>query len=232
MNKFMVLVALTLSAPLFAFSVTKTTTAQGLFLQSNPYADFKDPYVTPQIEMITKELDALIASGVITANDFIPLNYEPGVLFLSFVDATNDALLQALGPDNKLNLKTESTGIADLDFLFKLIGATELKIDQYLSFEISIPTDVNPRGLALALELSPQVSWAEENGVFSMGGNEPLQRLPGNPALDRITIGWGDCPAGCINNAHRYYEVKWNGGLGQYQVNLIAQTGDDPSLRP
>jgi hypothetical protein len=39
----------------------------------------------------------------------------------------------------------------------------------------------------------------------------------------RIVIGWGDCPAGCINQHHWVYAVTRSG-----EVSLVSEEGDEP----
>lgn len=43
----------------------------------------------------------------------------------------------------------------------------------------------------------------------------------------KITIGWGDCPAGCINRHIWTYQVSRDGGL-----QVLAESGDEVPASP
>ena len=97
-----------------------------------------------------------------------------------------------------------------------------------IAADVASPADAAARVIATdprfegAIELSPDIIGASKYWE--------AEALDGGAYQITMTIGWGDCPAGCINRHVWVYSVSADG-----QVELIEESGDpipDGSLPP
>ncbi|MEO5703440.1 MAG: hypothetical protein ABIZ52_02775 [Candidatus Limnocylindrales bacterium] len=76
---------------------------------------------------------------------------------------------------------------------------------------------------ALVIASNPLFAGAVELSVDLIGASKWWVATPlaGGGFTIVMTVGWGDCPAGCINRHVWTYEVKGDGAL-----SLVTETGD------
>lgn len=84
---------------------------------------------------------------------------------------------------------------------------------------------LHPERLAEDYSRVPSLLYAEPNGIWSnQADNYPLLIDGGISYLFRY--GWGDCPAGCINNRFWYFKVYEVSGEVEYLGTFVSP--DDP----
>lgn len=110
------------------------------------------------------------------------------------------------------------TGFDDL-FAEYPLAEMRLLIDTYLVLEFVEP--LHPVNLAALIGAIDGVIWAEPNGVGGDGDDITIEAL-GWYVFKR---GWGDCPAGCINN--HYWDVRVQDGV----ATIVEEWGDDLPVR-
>lgn len=76
---------------------------------------------------------------------------------------------------------------------------------------------------ALVIATNPMFAGTMEQRPDVIGASRwwTAEALPGGGYRIEVTIGWGDCMAGCIERHIWTYEVDANGGL-----KLVSETGD------
>ena len=84
---------------------------------------------------------------------------------------------------------------------------------------VSSPTDA----AALVIATNPLFAGAAELRPDMIGASKywKAEVLPNGGYRIELTIGWGDCPAGCIERHIWTFDVDATGG-----VNLVGETGD------
>lgn len=121
------------------------------------------------------------------------------------------------------------TGNAAVD---ALVAEYELSVREYYEWSIGdvavlrAARPLNAAALAARFEPIPGVIWAERNGAGGDGNDIRAQPHGDGWRLD-YSIGFGDCPAGCIG---RY---AWSFGVSAAgEVTFLGTTGNPPSSPP
>ena len=88
---------------------------------------------------------------------------------------------------------------------------------------IVVPVSSAADAAALVIATDPRFAGAIQLTPDLIGGSKywKAEQLPGGGYRIELTLGWGDCPAGCIERHVWTFEVDANGG-----VKLISETGD------
>ena len=88
---------------------------------------------------------------------------------------------------------------------------------------IVAPARTAEQAAALVIATNPLFVGARALNPEMMGASKWWKATPlaGGGYSIEVTIGWGDCPAGCINRHVWTFEVTANG-----QVKLVTETGD------
>ena len=88
---------------------------------------------------------------------------------------------------------------------------------------IVAPVRTAEQAAALVIATNPLFVGARPLNPEMMGASKWWKATPlaGGGYSIEVTIGWGDCPAGCINRHVWTFEVTANG-----QVKLVTETGD------
>jgi hypothetical protein len=106
------------------------------------------------------------------------------------------------------------TGIKELDDLVNKYSITIKR--SYKSFPMSFimyaPQRNNLNALCLLFSKIQGVSFAEPNGYMG-DGNDITAVVGASKIVYTFTLGWGDCPAGCIASHFWEFEVSTNGNV-------------------
>jgi len=88
---------------------------------------------------------------------------------------------------------------------------------------IVVPVSSAADAAALVIATDPRFAGAIQLTPDLIGGSKywKAEQLPGGGYRIELTLGWGDCPAGCIERHVWTFDVDANGG-----VKLISETGD------
>lgn len=199
------------------------TTALALLLAADPLSDLSDSTVQKQLSGLKQETQFIFDEVLTRAgqqNFFLSPPVVFGMVILG-LDEPTAQLLQGLPHTNgSIDLTKHRTGIAALDVLNAKFAATQLKV-RYKSAYVTLNPALNPNRVALEYKNVPGVQYAQANHVGRMGGLIPVQRFGRHPSVYVFSVGWGDCPAGCIHTHRRYYEA-----FGTQRVAPLAVAGD------
>jgi len=88
---------------------------------------------------------------------------------------------------------------------------------------IVVPVSSAADAAALVIATDPRFAGAIQLTPDLIGGSKywKAEQLPGGGYRIELTLGWGDCPAGCIERHVWTFDVDANGG-----VKLVGETGD------
>jgi len=88
-----------------------------------------------------------------------------------------------------------------------------------IAADVASPEDA----AALVIATDPRFAGAEKLNPEMIGASKywEAQVLDGGAYQITLTLGWGDCPSGCINRHTWVYEVTGSG-----EVSLIEESGD------
>ena len=102
-------------------------------------------------------------------------------------------------------------------------GSVPIPTTQPTPTAIAFPVSTAADAAALVIATDPRFAGAIQLTPDLIGGSKywKAEQLPGGGYRIELTLGWGDCPAGCIERHVWTFDVDANGG-----VKLISETGD------
>ena len=88
---------------------------------------------------------------------------------------------------------------------------------------VTVPVSTAADAAAIVIASDPRFAGTMEQKPDVIGASRwwTAEPLPGGGYRIELTIGWGDCPAGCIERHVWTFDVDATGGL-----NLVGETGD------
>jgi hypothetical protein len=113
-----------------------------------------------------------------------------------------------------------------------LVSEFELSVHQFHQWsigDVAVLRSARPlhaAALAARFESIAGVVWAEQDGAIGDGNDIRAQRLGHGWRLD-FSVGYGDCPAGCINRRTWSFSVSATGAVG-----YLGASGAAPPPRP
>lgn len=209
--------------------------AKHLLLEANPQIELTSDEAKEQVEVIKNELDAVFQSTFtetakqVYANT--PHSFSFGELLLTISDKkTRKKLIEKLNGDETIDLRENTLDIEALDTLNKQYHATEYRLlmeieDSTSFFEVLYATDFNPNLVVQAYNQLDIVESAELNHVLGGDGAE-IERFLTQPTLYKVTLGWGDCLAGCMYG-HRFYFETPRDQDENVSSTMIGSSGDE-----
>jgi hypothetical protein len=221
---------------------TLDTTASALFFLESPRAELASPKTLEAIASIKEEVTAVLDARVVTAKHsefYLPPYFDLGHISVGFTDDMMKKLEALLGANGEIDV-TSPLGIPELDTLNAKWKATRYKKPYPFSRNLQVHFDpaFNPRVVADAFGTLASVRWAEPSSLSFIGGGTELSRIaPASrgrnhqPTLYVLSLGWGDCPAGCMAVHRTYYEV-YHRPQG-VEVKLVGEAGAElpPAVR-
>lgn len=113
--------------------------------------------------------------------------------------------------------------------LNQLTGRYNMKIEAYRegalgpTMKLVANKFINTKEMARLLVHVEGISIAEPEGVIGDGNNIQTALSTNERNKMLFSIGWGDCPSGCIHRAYWSFEIQSNGA-----VIYVGQSGDTP----
>lgn len=110
--------------------------------------------------------------------------WEPNEIFVSFTDEAKQELDAGTYNSTELDQLNEDWGVVEIELLY---GATYIyRFDKLYNLE----------RLASIYETIPGIKYAETNGLIGAG---PRDLVNNEGTRFTFSVGWGDCPSGCIS---------------------------------
>lgn len=117
------------------------------------------------------------------------------------------------------NIMTDNSEINDLIIPYNFRVDQRSKFSNWIALEAD--SSINLFALCEKLEEIPGIIYAEPNGAIGDGNNiEIVINTEDNSIQYIFSVGWGDCPAGCISRHYWKFIVKTTG-----QVQFINEYG-------
>lgn len=213
---------------------TLESTARALYLQDNLDADLDSPEMNKAVATIKEEVEAVLDQFIQSGSQGAFYTYEPfvrGQIVVRFSDSISGKLIPLLDEKGEFDA-TQPTGMSALDQLNKkwniISYSKPYKFSPSLTLTFS--KKQNPHPVAAAFKEVAGTKYAVPNGLSYIGGGIELKRISVTnrtrnrlPTLYVLSIGWGDCPAGCMA-VHRIY-VEVTHDIQQVKVAKVGSAG-------
>ncbi|MDE3087840.1 MAG: hypothetical protein KGJ80_00450 [Chloroflexota bacterium] len=112
--------------------------------------------------------------------------------------------------------------------LLLLITACAAPSEPPVATPSPMPIENSDAAIAATKTRYPEVAKIQKTGAGLIGASTNITTLERADGWDLVFWeGWGDCPAGCINNRYYYFSVKKDGTIiqaGEYARNYNANT--------
>lgn len=215
--------------------MTLDSTATSLFFRDNPKAELKAPRTLDQIARIKEELITVLDARVVTAKHeefFLPEPFLYGVINLGLTDAMLAALEPKFDANGVLDVSA-SIGFPELDAANRKWNVTKY-VKGYKGakhVKVHFDTGINPHHVADTFRGATDVRWAEASSLSGIGGGTDVRRISNqrngrnySPSVYVLTLGWGDCPAGCMAQHRSYFEIQHKEPSG-LKAFLVGEAG-------
>ncbi len=215
-------------------TATLDSTALSLHMRENPKAELSTPETLKAVANIKEELKAILDKHVVSVKHeefFLPEPYEFGVVLVRLNDAAYKTVEPLLAPDGTLDV-SKSIGLPAVDALNRKWNITKYTKNKWSThFRVEFDKGINPQIVADSFGGAADVKWAQANGLRAIGGGTDVRRIAPvrydrnyGPTIYVLSIGWGDCPAGCMAINRRYFEVRTS-ELDPTSVKHVGQGG-------
>lgn len=215
---------------------TLDTTATSLYFIDNPKAELASKQTLDAVAGIKKELQALLDTHVVAAKHeefYLPSPFVYGVLHVRVTDTVWAALAPGIDKNGILDV-SGSIGFPALDALNRKWNITQYKREYPFSthFKVSFDPGINPHLVADSFAAASEVKWTAPSSLAFIGGGTAVTRITPKtlsrnfpPPLYVLTLGWGDCPAGCMALHRRYFEVRIEQFPDAVKVRYVGEAG-------
>lgn len=219
MGKWTLLLASLISMAASAFQSDLDTTASNLYFQDHERSQLNSKETLDGINQIKEELKALLDAHVQPAMHqefYLPVLFEPGRLLVGLTDDALKLLAPKFDKDGNLDA-TKPTGIPAFDTLNAKWKITEYQRKWSSQRHIAAVFDAatNPYLVGDDFTKLPEVRYMTPNVASGIGGGTEVRRTGSTsrnrnrpPTVYVLTLGWGDCPAGCMAVHRSYFEVS------------------------
>lgn len=205
----------------YAEAPTYSNDAFRLLLDSEPMADLSDAKTQSRLVQIDQEINALKIDHLTESGQksFFP-NYAPysaGQILIKFSEETQAQLAPLFNSEGKIDLASNQTGLSEFDSLNQSHQATELRKGRFnnSAYTLIVGSQQNLNIVAKSYSKLSYTKFAEPNRLGRIGESKMVRRMDSQrgPGVYVFSVGWGDCPAGCIASRRFYFEtaVKPNG---------------------
>ncbi|MGE0173137.1 MAG: hypothetical protein AB7T49_10140 [Oligoflexales bacterium] len=203
------LLGLAVAANAFAGETSIETTATRILVLENHLISFQSEEYATKKEAITKDL-TLIFDQKLTDEGKKAFSLPPSAALGEIIIGTSDeyeAVLAPLFPQGSTTLVI--TPVVDLgnDAIKALVQkykATSLEKLFDKAYILHYSQYENPFVVAKEFGEVSALKYAEANSMLGMGAFDVSKTAEGDYVF---TIGWGDCPAGCIASNSTYFTV-------------------------
>ena len=215
------------------------STALSITLLEAPLIDLSAPSTQATIAARKADLNAIFDTYLTDAGKssfYQPTPMVLGEILIKFDDATTAKIDALFAGQTSLVISNAGIGVPDVDALFAADHITSIEKPFSFAYLLKFPATLNPNLVAKDFSALAAVDYAEVNGLMNFGGYEVarLGSVP-NVSVYALTVGWGDCPSGCIAHHRFYFEVGFVNG--QVKATRIGDSGepmadDDELLGP
>jgi hypothetical protein len=203
-----------------------------LLQKDNLYVDYTAPDFEQKKQAIIQELSLIFDKQLTEEGKKAFLQApvaEDGAVVFGATDELNTYLSTLFPAGIKTIDVTEETtfGNPEIDALLKKYDVYKLNKLFDTAYVLSYRVAQNPFIVSKEFaELTKAFRYAEPNAYFSIAGFG-ISRM-GSHGIYMFHLGWGDCPAGCIEENRTIFEVHVRAGT----VTKVGQTGDpvDPEF--
>lgn len=203
------------------------STALRTLVIENPMLDYASADASNAINGRKNEIQSVFNAVLTEAGKklfFQPLPFVKGRVLLDFSEPVKAKINARFGQNNILNLTRSTTGLTKFDAITTRYRGLTLEKMGSIGFILQFPANVNPNLVVAELSTLSEIDYAEVDAVF--GGVTVLERQSdsgGNTALYILSLGWGDCSAGCSIYHHVSVEVDLT---AQVPPKKVAETGE------
>jgi hypothetical protein len=201
------------------------SSAAAVIYNQNRSADLQTEEGQRLLERVETELRLVYPFALTAAGEKAFLQRPPwvaGDILLGLEGDSVATIEKQLAGRIQLDLTKEKTGVLALDKIAQLYKATSLSKMTGGTYLLKVSTESNPQLVSHHLSRAsiPGFRYAEPNYLYGRG-NSLTRAEVGGAVLYAFNVGWGDCPAGCINSHRVYFEIS------RGTVRYVASSGDE-----